>query len=122
MTNQKAGGRTAEAELGPDSPPLERGVERGLQRLKTEVMGRIGVDEKALQEGHGHMMPVDDLGQGRVLYTTQERKNGSGWVLENIDAGTDGGHRGVGWICGTPRLHQCGSTFRRRRGKIVFNE
>ena len=35
---------------------------------------------------------------------TQERKNGSGWALENIDAGIDCGHRGVGRICGYAQI------------------
>jgi hypothetical protein len=56
----KRRGRTAQARLGPDLPVPGK---RGLKRLKTEVLSRIGADKKALQEGHGYMTLVDWLVQ-----------------------------------------------------------
>jgi len=56
---------------------MERAVNRGLKRRKTEAVSRIGVDEKAFRKGHSYMTLVNDLERSRVLYVAEERKQSS---------------------------------------------
>lgn len=52
---------------------MERAVKRGLERRKAELVGQIGVDEKAFRKGHSYLTLVNDLIRGRVLYLAEDR-------------------------------------------------
>ena len=54
-----------------------RAVKRGLARRGAEVVGRIGVDEKAIAKRHRYLTIVADLEQSRVLYLADDRKQES---------------------------------------------
>ena len=54
-----------------------RAVKRGLARRRPEVVGRIGVDEKAIAKRHRYLTIVGDLEQSRVLYMADDRKQES---------------------------------------------
>lgn len=54
-----------------------RAVQRGLARRRPEVVGRIGVDEKAIAKRHRYLTIVADLEQSRVLYLADDRKQES---------------------------------------------
>lgn len=54
-----------------------RAVKRGLARRAPEVIGRIGVDEKAIAKRHRYLTIVADLEQSRVLYLADDRKQES---------------------------------------------
>ena len=54
-----------------------RAVKRGLARRIPEVVGRIGVDEKAIAKRHRYLTIVADLEQSRVLYLADDRKQES---------------------------------------------
>jgi len=54
-----------------------RAVKRGLARRSPDVVGRIGVDEKAMAKRHRYLMIVADLEQSRVLYLADDRKQES---------------------------------------------
>src|SRR5437867_9403863 len=56
---------------------MERAVERGLKRRKTEMTKRIGVDEKAFRKGHRYLTLVNDLDRSRVLHVAEDRKQSS---------------------------------------------
>jgi transposase len=51
-----------------------RAVKRGLARRAPEVVGRIGVDEKALAKRHRYLTIVADLERSRVLHLADDRK------------------------------------------------
>jgi transposase len=51
----------------------ERAVKRGLARRKSEIVARIGVDEKAFTRGHRYFTLVNDLDRGRVLFVGENR-------------------------------------------------
>ena len=54
-----------------------RAVKRGLARRGPEVVGRLGVDEKAIAKRHRYLTIVADLEQSRVLYLADDRKQES---------------------------------------------
>jgi transposase len=54
-----------------------RAVKRRLARRGQEVVGRIGVDEKAVAKRHRYLTIVADLEQSRVLYLADDRKQES---------------------------------------------
>jgi transposase len=54
-----------------------RAVKRGLARRVPEVVGRIGVDEKAIAKRHRYLTIVADLEKSRVLYLADDRKQES---------------------------------------------
>jgi len=54
-----------------------RAVKRGLVRRGAEVVGRLGVDEKAIAKRHRYLTIVADLEQSRVLYLADDRKQES---------------------------------------------
>jgi transposase len=54
-----------------------RAVKRGLARRSPDVVGRIGVDEKAIAKRHRYLTIVADLEQSRVLYLADDRKQES---------------------------------------------
>jgi len=54
-----------------------RAVKRGLARRGAEVVGRLGVDEKAIAKRHRYLTIVADLEQSRVLYLADDRKQES---------------------------------------------
>jgi transposase len=54
-----------------------RAVKRGLARRAPEVVGRFGVDEKAIAKRHRHLTIVADLELSRVLYLADDRKQES---------------------------------------------
>ena len=54
-----------------------RAVKRGLARRAPEVVGRIGVDEKAIAKRHRYVTIVADLERSRVLYLADDRKQES---------------------------------------------
>ncbi len=54
-----------------------RAVKRGLARRAPEVVGRLGVDEKAIAKRHRYLTIVADLEQSRVLYLADDRKQES---------------------------------------------
>jgi transposase len=54
-----------------------RAVKRGLARRGAEVVGRIGVDEKAIAKRHRYLTIVADLEQSRVLYLADDRQQES---------------------------------------------
>jgi transposase len=54
-----------------------RAVKRGLARRSPDVVGRIGVDEKAMAKRHRYLTIVADLEQSRVLYLADDRKQES---------------------------------------------
>ena len=54
-----------------------RAVKRGLARRGAEVVGRLGVDEKAMAKRHRYLTSVADLEQSRVLYLADDRKQAS---------------------------------------------
>jgi transposase len=56
---------------------MQRAVERGLARREGEMIGYLGVDEKAFRKGHKYLTVVNDLTQGRVLYVAEDRKQSS---------------------------------------------
>ena len=56
---------------------MERAVKRGLARRKQEMIGYLGVDEKAFRKGHKYLTLVNDLARGRVLYIAEDRKQSS---------------------------------------------
>jgi transposase len=56
---------------------LRRAVERGLARREGEMIGYLGVDEKAFRKGHKYLTLVNDLTQGRVLFVAEDRKQSS---------------------------------------------
>jgi transposase len=56
---------------------MERAVQRGLERRKTEMVGSLGVDEKAFRKGHSYLTLVNDLGRARVLYVAEDRRQSS---------------------------------------------
>jgi len=55
----------------------QRAVDRGLARRRPEVVGRLGVDEKAFTRGHRYCTLVNDLDQTRVLYVAEGRAEAS---------------------------------------------
>jgi transposase len=54
-----------------------RAVKRGLARRGPAVVGRIGIDEKAIAKRHRYLTIVADLEQSRVLYLADDRKQES---------------------------------------------
>ena len=56
---------------------MERAVERGLGRRKTEKIPYLGVDEKAFRKGHKYFTLVNDLSGNRVLYVAEDREQKS---------------------------------------------
>jgi len=56
---------------------MERAVERGLARRKTEQIAYLGVDEKAFRKGHKYLTLVNDLSGHRVLYVAEDREQKS---------------------------------------------
>jgi transposase len=54
-----------------------RAVKRGLTRRGAEVVGRLGVDEKAIAKRHRYLTIVADLEHSRVLYLADDRKQES---------------------------------------------
>jgi transposase len=56
---------------------MERAIQWRLQRRNAELVGQIGVDEKAFRKGHSYLTLVNDLIQGRVLYVSEDRKQSS---------------------------------------------
>jgi transposase len=54
-----------------------RAVKRGLARRGAAVVGRIGVDEKAIAKRYRYVTIVADLEQRRVLYLADDRKRES---------------------------------------------
>jgi len=54
-----------------------RAVTRGLARRGAAVVGRLGVDEKAIAKRHRYLTIVADLEQSRVLYLADDRKQES---------------------------------------------
>jgi transposase len=55
----------------------ERAVKRGLERRKQETVAHLGVDEKSFRKGHRYLTLVNDLDRGRVLFVSEDRKQGS---------------------------------------------
>jgi transposase len=55
----------------------ERAVRRGLARRQAEVVGHLGVDEKAIAKRHRYLTVVADLNRQRVLYLAEDRKQES---------------------------------------------
>ncbi len=56
---------------------MDRAVRRGLARRERELVGYLGVDEKAFRKGHRYLTIVNDLSRGRVLYVAEDRKQSS---------------------------------------------
>jgi transposase len=56
---------------------MERAVARGLRRRTTELIPRLGIDEKAYRKGHRYVTLVNDLDRGCVLYVAEDRKQSS---------------------------------------------
>jgi transposase len=56
---------------------MERAVKRGLARRQAERIPWIGVDEKSFCKGHKYATLVTDIGQSRVLYAADGRKQAS---------------------------------------------
>jgi transposase len=56
---------------------MDRAVRRGLARREEEMIGYLGVDEKAFRKGHKYLTLVNDLARGRVLYVAEDRKQSS---------------------------------------------
>jgi transposase len=54
-----------------------RAVKRRLARRAPEIVGRLGVDEKAIAKRHRYLTIVADLEQSRVLYLADDRKQDS---------------------------------------------
>ena len=52
---------------------MNRAVQRGLSRRQADVVGHIGVDEKAFRKGHSHMTIVSDLENATVQYVGVNR-------------------------------------------------
>ena len=52
-------------------------MQRGLGRRQAELVGEIGVDEKAFRKGHSYLTLVNDLIRGRVLYVAEDRRQSS---------------------------------------------
>ena len=54
-----------------------RAVRRGLARRGPDVVGQLGVDEKAIAKRHRYLTIVADLDRSRVLYLADDRKQAS---------------------------------------------
>jgi transposase len=52
---------------------MERAVERGLQRRKTETVRLVGIDEKSFGRGQDYVSLMSDLEQSRVLEVVPDR-------------------------------------------------
>ena len=52
---------------------MKRGVERGLQRRKSEELEHIGMDEKSFRARHRYITSVCDLDRGRVIEVVEGR-------------------------------------------------
>jgi transposase len=48
-----------------------------MHQHKEEMVGYLGVDEKAFRKGHKYLTVVNDLERGRVLYVAEDRKQSS---------------------------------------------
>ena len=53
---------------------MERAVARGLKAKRRRVIRRLGVDEKAIAQGHRYMTLVADLDRGTVEFMAFDRK------------------------------------------------
>jgi transposase len=60
---------------------MQRAVERGLARRKTEGLRYVGLDEKSFHKGQSYVSILSDLAQGRVLEVVEGRDEQSGTAL-----------------------------------------
>jgi transposase len=124
----KAGSQTAVAKLLKLSWDeihgiMERAVQRGLERRKTEVVSYIGVDEKAFRKGHSYLTLVNDLNRGRVLYVAEDRKQSSlDGFWATLCEEQVGGIDAVGMDMWDPYIASVRLHVPEADGKIVFDK
>jgi transposase len=77
VASQKAVGEQLHLSWDEIHGIMDRAVERGLKRRKSEPVMHIGVDEKAFRKGHRYLTLVNDLDRSRVLYVAEDRRQSS---------------------------------------------
>jgi transposase len=102
---------------------MERAVQRGLRRRQAEVVGWIGVDEKAFRKGHNYLTLVNDLVEGRVLYVAEDRKQSSlDGFWETLTEEQIDGIEAVAMDMWDPYLTSVREHVPEADGKIVFDK
>jgi transposase len=102
---------------------MERAVKRGLERRKAEVVGQIGVDEKAFRKGHSYVTLVNDLIRGRVLYVAEDRRQSSlEGFWETLTAEQVSGIEAVAMDMWDPYMDSVREHVPEAEGKIVFDK
>ena len=102
---------------------MERAVKRGLERRQADVVGEIGVDEKAFRKGHSYLTLVNDLIRGRVLYVAEDRKQSSlDGFWETLTAEQISGIRAVAMDMWDPYIDSVREHLPEADRKIVFDK
>jgi transposase len=102
---------------------MERAVQRGLGRRQAELVGEIGVDEKAFRKGHSYLTLVNDLVRGRVLYVAEDRKQSSlDSFWEMLTTVQISGIRAVAMDMWDPYIASVREHVPEADGKIVFDK
>jgi transposase len=100
-----------------------RAVKRGLARRIPEVVGRIGVDEKAIAKRHRYLTIVADLEQSRVLYLADDRKQESlDGFWPTLTPAQREGIRAVAMDMWPPYVQSTRAHLPGAEGKIVFDK
>jgi transposase len=101
---------------------MERAVQRGLKAKQRRVIGRLGVDEKAVAKRHQYVTLVSDIDRGTVEFIADDRKKASlDAYYQSLTVRQLAGIRAVAMDMWDPFINSTRAHVCRADDKIVFD-